>query len=253
MKQIKLTLAIFSALLLGGVATSFAQQTAYMCSDVNIMFSATPGSVSSPIYVWSITDGTTTDTIDAGDPGIAFENGGGTLKVTGASSDLFVNSSTTAFREVTINVAIAEGEEGCYSPAGAYTVNILPKPAVTLSDVTNYCADNPNSGATLTATTTGTLTLPSGVAADGFAWTLDGAAVSSGVGAATSPEAGQWQSVLTYTSPSNTTTVQYGVTVAYTLPEGYTLIGGCTSDAATADVTSYATPSAPSLNTAAGF
>jgi len=252
MKQIKLTLAIFSALLLGGISTSFAQQTAYMCSDVNIMFSAQPGSVASPIYVWTITDGTSTDTIDAGDPGIAFENSGGTLKVTGASSDLFVNASTTAFREVTINVAIAEGEEGCYSPAGTYTVNILPKPAVTLSDVTNYCADNPNSGATLTATTN-TLTLPSGVAANGFAWTLDGTAVTSGAGSATSTGEGQWQSVLTYTSPSNTTTVQYGVTVAYTLPEGYTLIGGCTSDAATADVTSYATPSAPSLNTAAGF
>jgi len=251
MKQTKLTLALCSALLMGGAATSFAQQTAYMCSDANIMFSAQAGSLNSPVYVWTITDGGSTDTLNSGAPGITFENSGATLKVSGDGSDLFANNSETEFKSVTVNVYIAENGEGCYSEdAGTYTVYILPKPQVTMSDVVNYCENDPTQ-ATLTATTN-VLTLPAGVTANEFAWTLDGSPIAGGTVSVVTADQ-QWKSELTYTSPNNTNAVAYAANVTYNLPGGASLIGSCTSDDATATVQSYPVPEAPTLNAATGF
>ncbi len=239
MKQIKLTLAICCALLLGGVATSFAQGTAYMCSQAGIKFTI-PASGDYDLVEWSLGS----DVLVNGTNGVTIEDGGLTLKI-GTGSTLFELASVTAAESKTVHVKVAKDGEGCYSDLQDYTVNILPKPEVAItSTITNYCMDNPT-GSTITALTTAFTNLPADVTVNQFAWD-NGTAL--GGGTVTSPAAGQWQSVLDYTSPNNTTPVTYSVTVAYSLPGGATLIGGCsTSDAATIGVQSYPVPAAPSI------
>lgn len=236
MKQIQFAIASLSALLLANAAPLFAQNTAYMCSQANIKFEVgVSGDYDS--YVWTL-DG---DTLVAGS-GVTFEDGGRVLKI-GSTSNLLQATSNTASTK-TIGLQVAKTGDGCYSTLEEYTVHVLPKPEVTIATVTNYCADAPNAAAELVATTTTISGLPTDVTANVFEWN-NGTAL--GGGTVTSPSAGTWESVLTYTSPSNTTPVDYTVTVDYSLPGGASLIGDCSSDAATATVESYATPTAPSI------
>jgi hypothetical protein len=240
MKQTKLSLAILCTLLVTSISNSFAQGVAYMCNQAGIKFSIPANASAYDQAQWFL--GSTQ--LVNGTNGVTISSDQLTLSISN-SSTLFQLATATAAETKTVSVKVAKTVEGCYSELQNYTVNVLPKPVVTMGSVTNYCADNPSNSATLTVNTNVLTNLPTGVTANKFVWNQDGNTI--GEGTITSPAAGQWKSELTYTSPANTTALNYSVTTTYNLPANATLIGGCVSEAATATVQSYAAPAAPGI------
>lgn len=242
MKQFRSAISVLCLLFAASTQNVSAQNTAYKCSDANIKFTpdAAPVGSTYDTYVWKL-DG---DTLVNGTNGVVIDGTTGALSIPGTSTLLNTAANTATTKTITLQVS--QSGEGCLSTEVEYEVIILPQPSVAIdnSSLTNYCADNPT-GTSLVANTTAITGLPNDVTMT-FAWTADGSSV--GAGTITGPASGVWTSELGYTSPSNTTAVEYAVTTSYVLPGGATLIGSCSSDESTVNVQSYATPSAPSIS-----
>ncbi len=115
----------------------------------------------------------------------------------------------TSYQTVQYTLIVKDGA-GCWSTVDTFTVHVLPAPQVTISGNSGpYCAGNSVSD-TLTATV-GTLTLPTGVSADQYAWTAGGSSVGTN------------SSTLIFTSGTSAGSTVYAVSVSYSLPGG---IGG---------------------------
>lgn len=98
---------------------------------------------------------------------------------------------------------------GCWSDKDTFTVHILPPIVATIAgNAGPYCANNATS-VTLTANVA-TLTLPTGVSANQYAWTAGGSATGTN------------SNTLTFTTGTTGSTT-YNVAVTYSLPSG---IGG---------------------------
>lgn len=171
-------------------ANAQADKTFYVCSGTS--FTLVSGVTTHTDYEW--------DEIGGGSNPIA--------TTTNASLTAPTLAGTTySTKQYTLTVRDAAG---CWSEKDTFTVYVLPAIQATISgNAGPYCANNSTS-VTLTANV-GSLTLPTGVAADQYAWTAGGSATGSN------------SSTLTFNSATSTGSTAYGVEVTYSLPSG---IGG---------------------------
>lgn len=172
-------------LLVANVAFAQTTKTLYVCS--NTAFTLVPQTTTFTDYEWS-------------------EIGGSSNPIA-TTQNLSLTSPTlpgTTFSTKKYTLKVKDGA-GCWSEPDTFTVHILPPINVTVNGGTgSYCANNSTS--LVLDAVVGSLTLPTGVAADQYAWTINGAA------------AGTNNSQLTTTTGNASGSFLYNVTVSYSLP-----------------------------------
>lgn len=197
---------------------AFAQNTKtfYVCSGTT--FTMVPGVTTHTNYEWSEVSGSSNPIAT-------------TQNATVTAPTIAGTSYATKRYALTVRDAA-----GCWSDADTFTVYVLPAIQVSVNgNAGPYCANNPTS-LTLSASV-GSLTLPAGVAADQYAWTVNGSATGSN------------NSQLSITSASSVGTTAYQVSVSYSLPStiGGQKLNSCISSASTT-VTVVGAPTTPSIS-----
>lgn len=167
----------------------FAQNanTFYVCSGTN--FTLVPSDTTFTDFEWNEIGGSSNPIATTKTSNITAPTLGGT---------------TYSTKQYTLRV---KDGTGCWSDVDTFTVNVLPAISVTMSGNSGpYCASSSTS-VTLTATV-GSLTLPTGVAADQYAWTAGGSGTGSN------------SSTLSISSGTTAGSTVYAVSVTYSLPGG---------------------------------
>lgn len=212
----KVTLSI--TLLVATVGLSFAQNanTFYVCSGTS--FTMVPDDTTHDNYEWEEIGGSSNPIATTTNASVTAPTLGGT---------------SFTLKQYTLKVL---DSAGCWSEVDTFDVYILPEIQVAISGNGGpYCVNNSTS-VTLTATV-GSLTLPTGVAADQYAWTAGGSPTGTN------------SNQLTFSSGTSVGSTAYAVTVTYSLPSGNggSKLSTCSGNDNTSVVVT-ATPTTPGIS-----
>lgn len=199
-------------IMVAAVGSAVAQNanTFYVCSGTS--FTMVPDDTTHDNYQWSEIGGSSNPIATTTNASVTAPTLGGT---------------TYTLKQYTLSV---QDSVGCWSEVDTFDVYVLPAIQVAISGNSGpYCA-NSSTSVTLTATV-GSLTLPTGVAADQYAWTAAGSPTGSN------------SNQLTFSSGTSAGSTTYAVTVTYSLPGGNG--GSKLSTCSGADNTSVVVTAAP--------
>lgn len=209
------------ALLLSILAFAFNtkgqdSKTFYVCSGTGFTLAASDTTFQG--YDWDLVGG-----------------GANPIATTSSASLTAPTVSGTTYSTVQYTLSVLDSG-GCWSDEDTFTIHVLPGIVATIAGNNGaYCTQNSISD-TLTASV-GTLTLPTGVAADQYAWTAGGSPTGTN------------SNTLAITSGTSAGSTIYAVTVTYSLPAG---IGGSKlSDCSGTDNTTIVVgtpPTTPSIS-----
>ncbi len=194
-------------------ATGFAQnaQTFYVCPSTG--FTLRPQTTTFSGYEWT--------EVGSSAPAV-------TTQDYTTTSPALATATTYETKQYTLRVQDAAG---CWSDPQTFTVHILPAIPVTIAGPSGTFCQNSSTNATITATV-GTLTLPTGVAANQYQWTANGSNVGTN------------SSTYSHTTGSTAGATNINVVVSYSLPAtiGGEKLSTCTGTAATAVTITVNTP-----------